>query len=254
MLHPAQDTSLDLPRTDVKTKYLVLAAPRCGSTMLCSALARSGRAGRPIEFFNPKALDGAGVKSAADAAGPYLADIISRRTSANGVFGMKLHFNQFASLFVRDGLQVDQAGMDFLASFDRHVFIYRHDKVLQALSFLQAMRSGMFNSKKAEDAGSSALEFDPADQQEIVGLIYRLIGEENAWRSILGVLGVKFTTVVYEELCSHTPQVVQAVFRGLGVDVPAEVPTPETVRLSNAASLKAKAAFLQSIGAIPADG
>lgn len=84
--------------------------------------------------------------------------------------------------------------------------------------------------------------------------MHRLVGEENAWRSVLGALGVTFTTVVYEDLCIRTPQVMEAVFRALGIDVPADLPRPETVRLSNAASLKAKSAFLQSIGALPASG
>lgn len=61
-------------------------------------LARSDPAGHPIEFFNPDALSRAGVTGVAKTTGPYTADIISRRASANGVFGMKLHSDQFAGL------------------------------------------------------------------------------------------------------------------------------------------------------------
>ena len=59
---PAELSSLHaaVPRyPDLVTSYLVCATPRSGSTLLCEALAVTGVAGRPYEFF--EALPATGV-------------------------------------------------------------------------------------------------------------------------------------------------------------------------------------------------
>ena len=64
----------------------------------------------------------------------YFNDLEARRTSPSGVFGIKRHRSQLATLW--PGSAADQ--MDYLARFEAIVFVTRRDKVAQAISFHRA--------------------------------------------------------------------------------------------------------------------
>jgi LPS sulfotransferase NodH len=81
---------------------VIAATPRCGGTLLCETLAATGLAGDPAEYFEPTsrlAADAAEVgfvsaEAAARDLPAYAAAIRRRYASDNGVFGLKLHWDQ----------------------------------------------------------------------------------------------------------------------------------------------------------------
>src|SRR5215470_11441615 len=76
--------------------YCVAATPRSGSTWLCQLLWATGVMGAPAEYFNPRAsmMQMAGRLGARHAR-EYVRLLKERRTSPNGVFGFKAHWQHF---------------------------------------------------------------------------------------------------------------------------------------------------------------
>src|SRR5829696_6153092 len=109
---------------DPERSYLIAALPRSGSTLLSGALETTGRLGKPMEYFNGGVLGHAALRlgvptptlrarwhrfnrrragstnwSAVTAlrprsVGDYVERLYHVRSTANGVFGVKLHWGQ----------------------------------------------------------------------------------------------------------------------------------------------------------------
>jgi LPS sulfotransferase NodH len=236
---------LDLPRTPVTFTYLILSQPRTGSTMITSALQTSGHAGVPVEYFNhehlrrlPKPLTLASVHA-------YYSDVVSRRTSGNGVFGMKLHHDQFKPLFSKDN-SVTVAGSKFLKSFDRIILTSRRDKLAQAISQLTAYRSGNWNTSDRSLAGRQNYEFSKADVPIILTYLQEVVSGEMFWEKICAHLDLHPLRIIYEDLSRSPESELARVFEYLELQI---APTaPQTVKLSRDSNREAKLSFLREIG------
>ncbi len=135
---------LDCLRVETRFRYCILSSPRSGSSMLCSALRATKSAGVPLEYLNPDLMT-LWVKTKRPLRpeiGAYMTDIERRRTTANGVFGQKLHFNQWAKLLAPAG---EAVSLGFLKSMDKLIFIVRRDKLAQAMSWTFAKQTMIFN-------------------------------------------------------------------------------------------------------------
>ena len=73
-----------------QVSYIVCALPRSGSSLLCDILAATELAGAPTEYFddNQRTVFARHWNVARDAR-EYLDAMIARKTSPNGVFGLK---------------------------------------------------------------------------------------------------------------------------------------------------------------------
>lgn len=236
---------LDLPRTPVTFTYLILAQPRTGSTMITSALEASGLAGVPVEYFNLQHLRQLPKPLSLGAVQRYYADVVSRRTSANGVFGMKIHHDQFRHLFMPDGALLP-AGEKFLRSFDRLILTSRRDKLAQAISQITAFRKGQWNSSDRQHEGRQNYEFSSADVPLIIDYLRDAVTGETLWKDICGRLALQPLRVVYEDLC-RSPEVELArvvAHLGLAIDNAA----PQTIKLSRDSNRDGKLKFLKEIG------
>jgi LPS sulfotransferase NodH len=247
--HRALDPVLDYPKTEVVQAYLILSSPRSGSTMLSTALASSKIAGRPLEYLNPTSLAAAGVGQDIAKLIGYLEDVRNRRTTPNGVFGMKLHFNQFANLFVRQG-QVNELGVGFLKTFNKVILTHRHDKVLQAISLMHANRSKLWNSKDAGHAGSVSSQFREEDVDTITACLAKLVNEEASWRLLMAQLKLNCIDISYEDLCANQDACIGRAFVHLGLSTPPSGTRVQTVKLSDESNLQVKQDYLRAIGAI----
>src|SRR3954466_12579190 len=99
---PFDGTEYDTPPGSAPERtvtYVVCSTPRSGSGLLCRALAGTGVAGTPIEYFNgwrrPMLAGGWGCGTSLAAYAEALQD---RRTDTAGVFGTKLHWGQLEGL------------------------------------------------------------------------------------------------------------------------------------------------------------
>ena len=236
---------LDLPRTDVKFTYLILSQPRTGSTMVSSALEATGMGGVPVEYFNPEHLKALPRPLTISSLNNYYRDVVSRRTTSNGVFGMKLHHDQFSPLFVNDG-NISPAGVKFLKSFDRIILTSRRDKVAQAISQLVALRTRHWNSWDKADQGKQNYAFNRNDVPEILAHLHDAFSGETFWEQVCSQLDLRPLKVIYEDMCRDPQTELAKVLVHLGL--PAGNVSPQTVKLSRDSNREAKQKFLHEIG------
>ena len=140
------DERLDFAHpTPLRKSYLVASSYRCGSTYLCWLLWETGLLGAPSEVLNPTSelrLLMNRFKTSSPA--QYVAKLLERRTSRNGVFGMKAHFHHFEA-FWKDY----PALLETLAPMT-YIYINRRDKIAQAVSMAKALQTNRWHSRMEE--------------------------------------------------------------------------------------------------------
>jgi LPS sulfotransferase NodH len=76
--------------------YVICSTPRSGSNLLCRGLAMTGGMGTPLEYFNPARRQRLAERwQCGMSLEEYIRALWTRRTTHNGVFGLKLHWEQF---------------------------------------------------------------------------------------------------------------------------------------------------------------
>jgi LPS sulfotransferase NodH len=241
-------SAYDLPSVAVRRRYAVLSSPRSGSTMLCSALIASGQAGYPIEYLNARNIacyrEVRGHWSATES----MRDFERRRTSGNGVFGMKLHASQYVAAF---GTQIgeDQPGIKFLRGFDRFILCHRRGKVEQAISRILANERQVWTYEGIGEPAFAERRFQAGDVDLISAEIARLTDEERFWREIAEKLDLVAMDVAYEDLANAESATLALAFAFLGLPAPATSVRPTTRRLTDKTNADMKAGYLSAIGA-----
>lgn len=232
-------------------KYLIMSSPRTGSTMLSMALNATDRAGKVEEYFHASRLAEIGnPENSRETMLAYFRDIVSANSTVNGVFAMKLHYNQFNDVFNARRLGM-ASGVGFLKSFDRHVLIRRRDKILQAISELIASKTDLWNTWDPKAAGSASMALDEVDIPLLAQIMSRQIAEEYAWRALLKDVGIPYHDICYEDLVASPDTELARVSAYLGIPgMPTLKATHHTVKLTNTASTAAiKKQFLETLGA-----
>lgn len=233
----------DFPETPVELAYLVLSAPRTGSTMLCSALVASRQAGHPAEYLHEKNI-AAYTKGATEwSLAEYLAATIRRRTSPNGRFGLKLHAHQYQRLFGAS----PGAGTAFLGRFGRFIRMYRRSKLDAAISDVLANERAVWNISDPTKRPPER-DFRPDDVEKIAMHLARIAAEERFWQDIAARQAAKTIAIAYEDMCADPEGEIARALLHLGVEIDlANIPKPTTVRLSGEGSERIKANFLRAI-------
>jgi LPS sulfotransferase NodH len=210
--------AFDFPRTKCRLKYLICSIPRSGSWLLCDGLASTGQAGRPAEYLTRpytqayRARVGIPRVDRVD----YWRFLIRHRTSPNGVFGMKLHYEHVAARFPEK-----EAQREFLARFDRFIFLWRRDKLAQAVSAWKARRTEIFRVAADESLDLARASFELYDFHGIAERLGMIADQEAGWRAVLGELADKTFSLTYEELSTRYVPSVQSVLVALGLDAAA---------------------------------
>jgi trehalose 2-sulfotransferase len=189
----------------------VASSYRCGSTFFCAQLWRTGVLGAPGEYLNV----GAGrlwrdvmmrrlqVSSPAD----YFSELLARRTSRNGVFGVKVHFPHFEA-----ALSWYPAMLTVLSPVT-YIHLARKDALAQAVSLAKAMQNNWWSSMDAPMR--APLVYDEA----FIVQCLRDIQQQNlGWLRWFARNNVTPFTVYYEDLVADTTGVVRKVVELLGAD------------------------------------
>lgn len=129
-----------------RASYVICTNPRSGSWLLAEGLESTGVAGHPREWFHEAAAQAlchkAGLPATAGAGdNRFLAAVKRAGQTANGVFGLKLHYYQFEE--VQTKLHLLPGGAElarprrFEAAFGkvRYLWLTRRDKARQAVSY-----------------------------------------------------------------------------------------------------------------------
>lgn len=226
----------------------IASVERTGSTLLCSVLRQTGVAGHPMEHLNIRSVNFdrfreehrmprvrttylpmaalrrlTGRTSWRDFSSfsprswrRYLSAVADANTTTNGVFGIKMHWDQYQRHMLDVGLDVGLWGAPV-----RWVRMTRDDEVRQAVSFVRASQTRSWNSNMTAVAEPV---YDPA---AIRSAIARIRLENDAWDHHLAALGVEPLRITFEQLITDRERTVRAVLAHCGAEV-ASVPDPGT--------------------------
>ena len=237
--------------------YLVCATPRSGSTLLCEALAATGVAGRPAEYFEsmygtglprrptdyfeglrelPAAsfladhlpAEGGEARAAlarATSYRDYLTWVLDAGTTPNGVFGAKLmwgHVDHFVS-YLRD--LREHAGRPVPRMFEqifpslRYVRVLRRDKLRQAVSLWKALQTATWRAERQRTGGEGPSEGrEPRFSFDAIDYLRRQIAvQEVAWTQYFEENGIEPLTIVYEDFLPAYEETLDTTLAFLGV-------------------------------------
>lgn len=215
-----------------RISYLICTTPRSGSWLLSEALQATGLAGRPREYFAPE-LQGEwqqkwgvpAISSYAD----FAALAIRNGTTSNGVFGSKVHWYQFEHLAFQlrgsngNGVHSDA---DLIANAFpnvRYVWLFRRDKVRQAVSYYRASSTGQWWNIQSPGDGDSKADSLRFDFRRIDELRNTLLQHESRWRRFFRESRIDPIKISYEDLNRDYQRTTMSVLDAIGVDIPEDL-------------------------------
>ncbi len=191
----------------INNSYIICSLPRSGSTLLGAALAKTGLAGNPQEFFKEETL--AVWKGRFDLPQDVpLSECVSRVVAAtrtdNGVFGQKIMWYQLEDII--SGLKTNLPQLQnltmqsLLAEFFpdvKMIFIRREDRLKQAISLFKSVQSNVWHNNREFRIEERGLRFDYFD---INALMRNLEEQELNWKTFLKNGNFDFYEITYEIL------------------------------------------------------
>ncbi len=184
-------------------RYILCSSPRCGSNLVGDMLYQTGLAGEPMEYLNGRYIAGYLRAKGCPEETPvdifaYLAEMETRRSSPNGYFGLKVHFEHLLALSKRKF-----PAAAWLGTYDRIILLRRRDKIAQAVSLHKARVTQIWSSldyqflDEQDPRRQRKASFDPI---RIVAALADLVQQEYGWEQFLRNLGLGFVEFYYEDL------------------------------------------------------
>lgn len=210
----------DIPNPGTPSRfYMIASVPRSGSNLLCDILTQTGYAGAPLEYVGGAKISRSRERWGELSIPDYLREVMKVRTSPNGVFGIKVQFDQLKHLTSR-GLVAEDLfpGLTYIR-------VRRGDMIRQAISLVRAGQTKQWNSLRR-----------PRTRPDYnAGAIYRgwqrLVKWEAGWDAFFAERGVEPLTIYYEQLDTDLKSAIRLVLRHLGVDRPdMKIPLPTIAR------------------------
>lgn len=212
--------------------YLICSTGRTGSSLLSSTVNSLNCCGHPIEYFHLRRLRESGVLEDPEALRPYLAEVLMRGTTDNGVFGSKIHWEQFRALLDAASQWKEFGGaneMEIVRGLfprPRFLFIWRRDTIGQAISREIATQTEVWGIKR----GKAPME--PKREPVFRPLkIYRhklhVEAANREWRHFFHRHGITPREVIYEEFVPNFQETIRRTVEYVGGDpgaLDAEIP------------------------------
>jgi len=210
--------------------YLICTQARTGSSLLCSGLRESGLAGNPKEHFHRSKLPSikASCQQSILDTGPGtnpLSRFLLEHTGTNGVFGTKFmpHYIEHVRSAVGD--LVDTQGrsdfdlLNYLLADPQYVYLWRRDKLRQAISLCRARQSQVWGLQSTDDkqdklSKHKAVEFD---YWQIRTFIKRIEARDSDWELFFEKHHIHPLRICYEEMISDYEQAVLCVLNYVGI-------------------------------------
>lgn len=185
--------------------YVICSIPRAGGHYLCHLLWSTGSFGSPSEYFLGSFVDAwkkhYGTATELDS----IRRIVADRTSPNGWFGIKVHWNQFQRL---QSLSVPES----IFRIEGYVFLTRKDIVAQAISRVIAHQTGQWISLDPK------LPREPVYDRGLIAKYIDLIERDTEnWRLFRERIDKPFVELTYEDLLGRPQTWVDDIARTLGV-------------------------------------
>jgi trehalose 2-sulfotransferase len=243
-LGPEYDNPIQSRSGPLARSYVVCSTPRSGSGLLCRGLAGIGPLGVPLEYFNALTREplserwqcGSGLQ-------PYLDALHARRVTHDGLFGVKVHWDQMSLVRAEAGagtndhylFETPDALLDRLFPAPLFIRIVRMDLDRQAVSYWKALNSTVWSSHLDEPAG--AADAETPYSFEGIDRCRRLIESgEHCWERLIRARGGGALLVTYEELAQDFVHTMERVVNYISPGLAFSVPAPRTRQLSDARS------------------
>ncbi len=204
---------------------VILAVQRSGSTYFVDRIRQTGCGGNPREWLQPFERDECRRRYGVPADGDYLtlwSEIQTRERGCNGVFGVKVmydswfqHFLPWLRAIPRLAGKEDEEIFKLFFPNPHVVLISRRNKLAQAVSWVKALRTGLWEYREKEVAyPREALVFDFL---QVVETLKRIEQEEAAWRCFGEHGSFPFREVVFEDFCKDWAGETQRVLTSIGI-------------------------------------
>lgn len=214
--------------------WLLASVPRTGSTYVSHLLWRTGCLGAPLEYLNFERGGPYGFAAASpDLQQQLWRSVLSRRTSPNGLFGLKAFPMQLEALAEgnRPLLSAVLATMLPPNGPKRVVHLARRDRIAHIVSYARATLSGVWR-KEQEQAAPAEPDYSP---QAMETADRWLASQEAAWEGMFRDMAIEPLRLWYEDAVERPEEIVRRVADYLGVtlDPAAEVAVPGIERQSH---------------------
>jgi LPS sulfotransferase NodH len=215
--------------------WLFASVPRSGSTFVSHLLWATGSLGAPLEYLN---FEPSGPYGFACGSPPAQEEIwhavVRRRTSPNGVFGLKAFPLQLEGVHQANPALVAQVmRMLFPHSGEaRVVQLHRRDRTAHTISYARALLSGIWRKEQEPDDRP-----EPEYSSNAMAHAARLIEQqETIWLEMFRDLRVEPLRLWYEDVLADPDATAVAVadYLGVGLDPSAAIAVPAVGRQSQA--------------------
>ena len=214
------EAELDFPpfRGAPLRPYLLASVPRSGSTYVSHLLWQTGCLGAPLEYcnFEPTGPYGHAASSPVEQRRLWHT-VLTRRTSPNGVFGLKGFPGQFEQLQSANPALLSEVMRTVLPSRDaaRVILLRRRDRTAHAISYARATISGIWRAE--QERGGRA---EPEYSRIAVERAGRMIEvQEDAWDAMFADLGLVPLELWYEDVLADRGAALHAIGGYLGVEI-----------------------------------
>ncbi|MEL6269270.1 MAG: Stf0 family sulfotransferase, partial [Chloroflexota bacterium] len=205
----------------------IFANYRSGSSLLSLALRDTGIAGRPNEYFYPKIRERQATawKINPDDFPKYLTQVIKFCTGPNRVFGTKIMYPDLMRLVAElENLLPENpytSEIDLLTHFfpqQRYLYIYRQDKVRQAISALRAIQTKLnhLHTDAPEERAAKLqenLQYNP--QRLAHHLLIDIVENEYRWQQFFEKYDLNPLTIRYETFTADYENTLRRVLETL---------------------------------------
>jgi trehalose 2-sulfotransferase len=208
------------------TSYIVCATPRSGSSLLNETLKNTSVMGIPEEYFLPQNKRIWQRAWNTPTFSEYMAEVLRRGTSPNGVFGMKMmwgYFGQFGKQIQHlpgNRYQTVHKALSTVFPQLSYIWIRRRDKVRQAVSHAKARQTNVWT---VTDGLVPATVRRPVFSfQQLHFMVRELEAHDAAWQRYFATHALHPYTVFYEDFVEHEETVLD-IMRYLHISVPEPV-------------------------------
>jgi LPS sulfotransferase NodH len=227
-------------------KYCIASTPRSGSTLISKMLGVTGLAGDPREYLNPLLMQAwCRINEKPLFLNSYLEELHSRKTSKNGMFGIKIHWRHLEKLSEK---KIPLKNIQLIINdFDRFIFISRKDKISQAISYYIANSTGIFHSDQEEWLNEFEVPEPVFNAEKILKHLSDIVREEDGWNTFFKHIKKPVLRVYYEDLIADYETNSNEIISFLGIP-PTDIPIRPTKEMKKGYSTKYKDLLLQTIG------
>jgi LPS sulfotransferase NodH len=235
-------------RVQIHTSYFIYATPRSGSYLLCEALASTGLAGKPNEYFNASWMKTLRKRESFIQEANWLTRLKQVGTTPNGVFGAKVIWFHFEDLidFLREIPGHEKVPVQLLLETcfpNLHaIWIRRRDTVRQAVSYAKALQTrawvqlhgrptpwhrelflpefvvNTLRRPRTYPTGEATFNFQLIDR-----LVQSIVEDEEEMQRYFTQSGIEPLIVVYEDFVQAYEETALRILDFLGIAVPPDL-------------------------------